>query len=259
MKKCDKIRDLFGAYIHNDVTPIERADVAEHIKSCEICADDLESRQKVMTKLKPAPQLNAVPLTTQADFASNVYRRIALNAMQRQTRHVFRQRFILRPAFAVLVLTAVLTIAVIRFHPGDHIVQKLPSVAEADETIQKKLRANLHVTEFFRGQGIIQRSESGYVSVGSASTAEPLSPDMGHFAQNTVLPDSRRRLREANLINYSLGDRGRALAEYQQLVDYYPDTDAATEARERIKAIQGTGSSTQPENFRAERLADSGI
>ena len=258
MRKCDKIKDLFGAYIQDDVTSVERAAVEEHISSCEICADDLESRQRVLAKFKPDLQLDEMPPATQDDFASSVYRRIALDAMRQQTRQVFRKRFILQPAFAVLALAAILTVGVVQFHPGDH-TQKPSSVAVADETAQKKLREDLHVAEFFRRQGIVYGDESGYVSTDSASTAESLSPDMDHFTRDTLLPDSRRRLQEANFTNYSVGDRRQALAQYQQLVDYYPGTDAAVEAQKKIKAIQGTESSIQLENADVKRLADTGI
>ena len=46
MEKCDKIKSLFGAYLHNDATSAERAAVEEHITTCKECAVDLQNRQE---------------------------------------------------------------------------------------------------------------------------------------------------------------------------------------------------------------------
>lgn len=259
MKECYKIEKLFGAYLHDDVTPVERAAVEEHIKTCEKCADDLKSRQKVMEKLKPPPLPTDALRKTQADFTSDVYRKIASDSMRQRSRQVFLRRFVLQPTVAVAALATVLVIGVTQFHPESNMEQKPASVAEVDETNQKELRAALHVKEFFKRQGVTHDGESGYVSTNRESAAEPLSSNVNYFVRDALLPNSQRKLEEANFINYSLGERGRALAEYQQLVDYYPDTAAAVEARERIKTILGVKSSGQTENVGAKRISDMGI
>ena len=95
MKKCDKIKDLFGPYLYNSVTPAERAAVEEHIENCEECADDLRSRQKVLETLRLDLQTEEMPQKTQDNFAYNVYRRIAGESLQQRSRQVFLRRFIL--------------------------------------------------------------------------------------------------------------------------------------------------------------------
>lgn len=259
MKGCDRIKDLFGAYLQNDVTSLERAAVEEHIDGCEECANDLQSRQKVLEKLKPAPLPDEESQTSQADFASDVYRRIAQDTMRQRSRQAFRRRFVLQPAFAALALAAILTVGVTQLRPGDHTAQNLAAVTEVDGTDQKELRAELHKREFFRRQGIVRENEPGYVSASKVSDAKSPSSDMNYFMRDTLVSVSRRWLAEANFIYYSLGDRGRALAKYQQLIDYYPTSEAAVEARERIKDIQGIESGSQTENADAEMFVDTGI
>ncbi len=116
------------------------------------------------------------------------------------------------------------------------------------EADKKELRAALYVEEFLSLQGIAHQREPGLVTVSTASTAERSSSSASRLIQDTLVPDSRRRLEYANFINYSLGDRMRALAEYQRLVDYHPDTDAAMEARGKIRVILGTQGGAQAEN-----------
>ena len=79
------------------------------------------------------------------------------------------------------------------------------------------------------------------------------------FVRNTLLPDSRRRLEEANFIYYSLREPRRALAEYQWVVDYYPNTDDAREAKMKIKAILDSEYRIQAGDVVVELAADMGI
>ena len=51
MKECSKVKKLFGAYLYNNATPTERGAVEKHIKDCEECASDLQSRQAVLEEL----------------------------------------------------------------------------------------------------------------------------------------------------------------------------------------------------------------
>jgi hypothetical protein len=262
MKECYKVRNLFGAYLYDDVTPTECAIVEEHIADCEECANDLRSRQKVLERLKPNPQPAEIPQMTQNDFAWGVYRRIASDTMKRRSRQIFMRRFVLQPAFAVVALAAILTVGVVQFRPDGKPIQELASV-ETDETSQKELRDELYLREFLERQGMVSGSEPGYVSASKTAIAEPLSPDTEYPMRDVLLNDSRRRLEEANFeanfYNYSLGDPERALAEYQRLVDDYSSTDAAVEARERIRAIRGIESSVRVESIDIRDITNMGI
>jgi|GEM_PF-1582807 len=264
MKECSKIKRLFGPYLYNSVTAAERAAVEEHINRCEKCADDLRSRQKVLEKVDLHSQLGEMPQRTQDNFAWNVYRRIASDSLRRRSRQIFLRRFVLQPSLAAVVL-AVMVIGVFIFYPGFSTVREPSRVAvRTDETDKRGLRAALYVEEFLRRQGTSYEREPGDAGAGKvvrAMRASSLrsSSDTDHLVQDMLLPDLRRRLEDANFINYSLGDRRRALAEYQRLVDYYPDTDAAVEARVKIRAIWDTEYNTRVESADAEQTTDTEI
>ncbi len=255
MKKCDKIKDLFGAYLLDDVTPAERATVEEHISSCEKCAVDLKSRQRVLEMIKPAPLPDEIPQKIQDDFAWNVYRRIAADTMHQRTRQVFVRRFVLQPTFAAVAIVAVLAIGVTQFRP-DSKLQKLTPVAVNNRTIQKELRAKLKVKEFFQEQGMVFEDESDYAMSDEVTVAHGSSSDS---SQTALLPDSQRRWENANFIHYSLGDLKRALANYRQLVDQYPGTDVAKEAQVMIRTISGTEYGNVVETVDEEQSISMGI
>lgn len=261
MKKCDKVRGMFGSYIYGGITPGERIAVDNHIKSCEDCASELRGLQKILEKMGSDPQLDDMPQTMQDDFTRNVYKRIASDVLRRRSKQIFLQKFVLQPSLAGVVLAVL--IAVFRFHPGLVTVNE-PSHTPVltDETSKKELRASLAVKEFFGREGTPRESAMSYVGIpikiGDSGTVvkegpltEPSSSDLDRFVQD--LSDSERLLQSADLINYSLGDRRRALAEYQRVVDYYPETDAGMEAKERIRAILGI------EKVDAEQPTDIGI
>ncbi|MFC1715420.1 tol-pal system YbgF family protein, partial [Candidatus Poribacteria bacterium] len=220
---------------------------------------DLQSRQKVLEMLKPAPQPDTIPQKIEDDFAWNVYRRIARDAMHQRSRRIRTRRFVLQPAFAAVALATVLVIGVIQFHPGDSPIQKLPHIAAADRDAQAELKVKELRDEFLARQGMIPENESSYLTTDNVSNTYRSSSDVDHRVQDALLPDSRRRLEYASFIYYSLGDRKRALAEYRQLVDYYPGTDVAEEAQGRIRAISGMEYGIQVEDVSEERIADMGI
>lgn len=260
MKECNRVKGLFGPYLYNSVMPTERADVEEHINRCKKCADDLQSRQKILGKLKAHPQFGEMPQRTRDSFAGNVYRKIASDALRRQSRLIFLRRFVLQPSLAAVVVAVGIAIGVFRSHQDPVMVHEPSSVAvKTDETDKKELRAALYVEEFFRRQGTSYQRGQGYATADKSPTIEPPSPDTHYSMQDALLPDSWRRLEDAHFINYSLGDQERALAEYQRLVDYYPDTDAAMEARGRIKGILDAEHNIRIENASAEQTTDMGI
>lgn len=258
MKKCDKIKDSFGAYLLDDVTPSERATVEEHISSCEKCAVDLKSRQKVLEMIKPAPPADEIPQKTQDNFTLNVYRRIAADTMHQRSRQVFVRRFVLQPTFAAVAIVAVLAIGVTQFRP-DSKLQKLTPVAINDRTIQKELRAKLEVEKFFQHQGMVFEDESDYAMPDEVTVAHGSSSDASHRVQISLLPDSQRRWENANFIHYSLGDRKRALAEYRQLIDIFPGTDVAKEAQVMIRTISGMEYGNEVETVVEEQSVSMGI
>jgi hypothetical protein len=256
MKECDKIRGLFGSYIYGGMTPGERTAVDNHIKDCEKCASELQSLQKILEKVESDPQMDDVPQRMHNDFTRNVYKRIASDVLRRRSKQIFLRKFVLSPSLAGVVLAVV--IAVFRFHPG------LVTVSESshttvltDETSKKELRASLAVKEFFGREGTPRESETSYIGMREAPLTEPSSSDLDRLVQD--LPDSERLLQSADFINYSMGDRRRALAEYQRLVDYYPETDAAMEAKERIRVIRGVEYNIQIEKADVEQPTDTGI
>ncbi len=256
MKECDKVRGLFGSYIYGDMTPGERAAVDNHIKDCEDCASELQSLQKILEKMGSDPQFDDMPQTMQDDFTRNVYKRIASDVLRRRSKQIFLRKFVLQPSLAGIVLAVV--IAVFRFHPVLVTVSKPSHTAIlADEASKKELRASLAVEEFFGREGTPRESEMSYVVMKEVPLPEPSPSDLNRLVQD--LPDSERLLQSADFINYSLGDRRRALAEYLRVVDYYPGTDAAMEARGRIRAIRGAEYNIQIEEADAKQPTDIGI
>jgi hypothetical protein len=236
MKGCDKVRGLFGSYIYGGMTPGERAAVDNHIRDCESCASELQSLQKILEKMGSDPQFDDISQTTQDDFTRNVYKRIASDVLRRRSKQIFLRKFVLQPSLAGIVLAVV--IAVFRFQPGLVTVSEPSHTAVlTDETSKKELRASLAVKEFFGREGTPREPEMTYTVMREAPLTEPSSSDLDRLVQD--LSDSERLLQSADFINYSLRDRRRALAEYLRVVDYYPETDAAMEAKERIRAIRG--------------------
>ncbi len=256
MKECDKVRGLFGSYIYGGMTPGERVAFDKHVKDCENCASELQSLQEVLEKVGGNFQIDDMPQRMQDDFTRNVYKRIASDVLRRRSKQIFLRKFVLQPSLAGVVLAVV--IAVFRFHPGPVTVSK-PShtTVLTDETSKKELRASLAVKEFFGREGTPRESEMSYAVMRKTPLPEPSSSDLNRLVQD--LPDSERLLQNADFINYSLGDRRRALAEYQRLVDYYPETDAGMEAKERIRAILGVEYNIQIEKVDAEQPTDIGI
>ena len=260
MKECYKIKELFGAYVYNNVTPDERNAVEKHIDSCKGCADDLRSRQEILKKFKPPPSQrpDEIPQRIQGDFALNVYRRIASETLRKRSRHVFLWRFVFQPSLVTIILAIAITIGFVRINSGPDTINKpSPVAARSDETDKKELRAALYEKEFFRRQETPQRSGQVYAATSEMPTTESFPPDTDRFRD--TLPDSRLRLEEANFIYYSLREPRRALAEYQWVVDYYPGTEDAKEAQRKIKTILGSEYSIQSEDVVVELTTDMGI
>jgi hypothetical protein len=262
MKKCDKIKGLFGAYLHDDVTSAERATVEEHIGNCGDCAADLHSRQKVLEILKPDPHIEDVPEKVQDDFSYNVYRRIAADSMKQRSRQVRMRRFVLQPAFAAAALSIVLIIGVLQFYPVKITItepETRPLVADR-RVSQERRAAKLEAKEreFFERQGILVDREE-YTITGNVSTRARIPSKPNDPSQDFQLSDSQRQLQYATFLDYSLEEPRRALAAYRQLVDEYPGTDAARQASRRIRAISGMEYGIQLVDIDEEQIPDMGI
>lgn len=246
--KCKKVEKLFGAYVYNAVTPTERAYVENHISQCPDCAKDLLSRKRTLEVFKPQEGDIGIPPVMDDRFALNVYKRIALDYLKRQSRKAYIQRFVLQPSFAVLIIAFSITTFFLRFHPGQvFIVTKEPTAVaiKTEEVEEKDLRASLYVDEFFQREGSSYKNETKPaepVKVAEAKSEdlkdEKPSPETPKLLASALTPDPKSLLEEANFLNFSMGDRKRALAQYQKLVDNYPNTEAAAAAGEMIKSIR---------------------
>jgi hypothetical protein len=222
MKECYKVKDLFGPYIYDSVTPEERVAVEEHIRTCEECAADLKSRKEVLDKLKPSLNMGEMPQRTRDNFTCNVYKRIALDALKSRTRQVFFQRFVLQPSIAVVAMAIIAIFGLTQFNMS--FLNNNSYIAdESEEADQKELRASLYMDEFFQNQGISHKQEPVYAGMSKADPTFPV--EINENTQNLMMPVSQKRLEDANFINYSLGDRRQSLAEYQERIRSILDTN----------------------------------
>ena len=256
MKECNRIRDLFGSYISNITTPDERVAVEDHLEICKECASELRSLQGILGTVKTEPVFDEMLQKTQGDFASNVYRRIASDALRRRSQQVFLRRFVMQPSIAAVVLAVIMAIGFSRIYTG-----KEPSPGEimADKAGMKERRASLYVEEFFRRQGALRETGTESTELEEVLVIESPSSNIDHFMQDRFLPDSQRLLENANFINYSLKDPRRALSEYQRLIDYYPGTEEAIEAREKARAILEVEHNIRIDKVDIMQISDPGI
>lgn len=248
-KECKKVEKLFGAYIYNIVTPTERAYVEDHISKCPNCASDLFSRQAVLGTLKPYEEIREIPQRVQDDFALNVYKRIALDSLKRQSRRVHLQRYVLQPSFATLMIIFGLATFFLRMHPGQFVTvvkEPVPVVVKTEENAKKDIRASSYVDEFFQREGVEFKAQPAKPAKPAAKVADAKSKTLDEQKPSLetpnlvsgLAPDPKSLLEEANFIHFSLGDRKRAMSQYQKLVDNYPNTEAAAAAGEMIKSIR---------------------
>lgn len=272
MKECYKIKKLFGPYIYNKITPAEHQAVEEHIKICNRCLDDLRSRQVVLGKFMLHLQPGEMTQGIQDDFALNVYKKIALDVLKQRSQRITMRKFVLHPSLAVAALLIVVAIGFLRFYPGQaredtrviSFTVNIPSNAGKAEK-----RKPLYAREFTKSQSIRQEGKSKTIADDKkttiseqppeVSTASRLSSDMDKLMHDSLIPDARRLLEEANFINFSLGEPRRALAEYQRVVDNYPNTDDAREARTRINSILSSEYRIQVQEAVLEEATDMGI
>ena len=195
-----------------------------------------------------------------SDFVWDVYRRIAADSLKRRSRQVFVRRFVLQPSLAVALLVIGLTVGFQHYRPKTTPeTTSLPVMTENQTANKQELRASLYLSEFFKRQGSGQAPAIAHASEVSVSHVQRPTSVEGYLSSNSRIPDARRLLEDADLLNYSMKDRKRALAKYQRLVDNYPGTDAAQEAQSRIKGIWNSVYSIEPEQTAVSYNVDSGI
>lgn len=266
MKECDKIKNLFGSYLYGDVTPDERIAVEDHIARCKKCAEDLRSRQEILKVIMPRPLPDRMPESAQDNFVWNVYRRIVGEALRQQPRQMFLRRFVMQPTIAALALAVGVAIGSFWLHPPASTIMPGPSIVTTgiEEPSKESSQPTVRVegvtnqrkqTAFEQPSRISQKvlvAKSKTPNVGSPAptTREDkaiqmvsttftkrmdLTPEV--LLSNLQTLNLQDQLADADFINYSLRDPRRALAAYQRIVEDYPDTNAAADAKERINAI----------------------
>jgi hypothetical protein len=263
MLQCYKIRNLFGSYLYNSISSEERAEVEKHVETCHKCAEDLQTRRKALDKIRVYTQTTDLPQIDQEQFMLNVYKRIASETLKRKSRRVFVTRYVLQPAFATLVIVSVITIGALRFSSNDNTELsndisvtsiQLPSLAQKEAKQPNPFKE----TE--------QQLSKKKITVASIKPSEAKKPTPIKEQRKTDVlvskersSNSRNLLMDADIINYSLKDPRKALTRYEMIINYYPDTDAAQEAKKRINSILNSESILRDESSNLEDMANTGI
>lgn len=248
MKKCYKVKNLFGPYIYNMATSEECDIVENHIKICNACAEDLRTRQMILKKAKFVLPLDDEISIQDDRFIENVYRRMALELLKRRSKQAFIQKYILQPSFAVVVVIIGIIFGLSRLNSPVLVKSMEVQVPMAKEN--RLYMQKVYVKAKATDKPIKPKVENKqYVESSKANTLlvnkEPLSysdtaikPHKSNATTSVIKSDDpMERLTDANMINYSLGDRRRAMAEYQRIIDDYPNTNAAIEAQNLLKII----------------------
>jgi hypothetical protein len=272
MRQCYKIRNLFGSYLYNSISPEERAEVDNHIKTCQKCADDLHSQRKTLDKISIFTRVDDSQQIDQDRFMWNVYKRIASETVKRRSRSVFITRYVLQPAVATLIVVSVITIGVLRFNPNDDNLSPEISITSVD--LPHFVKREAPQNNLFKGSEVqLSKKKTTVVTTktfslrrvteeqtdvkNSTPITEHEKPDV--LVSKEMSSNSRNLLISADIINYSLKDPRKALSRYDMIVNYYPNTDAAQEAKERIKSILDSEFSSQSESSNVEDTANAGI
>jgi len=263
MRNCYKIKNLFGPYIYDRATSDERSAVEEHIRICEKCANDLKDRMAIFTKINFSLNEDEIIDPMPDKFIDSVYKKVALDALKNRSREVFIRKYILQPSLAMAILAIGILAGITRFNTPFTPVGSVPLAQNTVETARSPIIGkNSEVNKLLDGKKIVRSITKAQVNV-----AKPKLPlEATHFAQpkdnallsrtqisdsrsrladardsilvsQTQMSDSWTRLADANVTNYSLGDYKRAMSEYQKIIDDYPDTEAAYEAKNRINII----------------------
>jgi hypothetical protein len=264
MRQCYKIRNLFGSYLYNSISPEERAEVDNHVKTCQKCADDLHSQRAILDKISLFTRVDDSKQIDSDRFMLNVYKKIASETVKRRSRSVFITRYVLQPAVATLVVISVITIGVLRFTSNDNDGDLYPEIAMISVELPHSIKIESPQNNIFKGseiQSIKKKTTVVTTNPSDIKKSTPITeqekPDV--LVSKEMSSNSRNLLISADIINYSLKDPKKALSRYDMIVNYYPDTDAAQEAKERIKSIIESEYSSQSESSNLEDTANAGI
>lgn len=272
MSKCYKIKNLFGSYIYNTITSEEKAEVEEHVKTCQKCAEDLRTQQEALAMIRIPQSIDESALELDEDrFMGNVYRRIALESMKHRSRQVTLRKFVFQPAMATVAIVFIVALVVTRFdnpESSDYtftpVASKttttLPEIAELSAEMRESKQADID-KDFVEEKP--HKAMDRIIAKGVATAkkkAENVIQTRPDFLLTQVrVSNSRDWLMSADVINYSLGEPQRALSKYQMIVEHYPDTDAAREAQKRINTILNSEFESRAEEVIAEAESSPGI
>ncbi|MGQ9609797.1 MAG: hypothetical protein ACUVWN_10860 [bacterium] len=266
MKKCYKVKNLFGPYIYNIATNEERDIVENHIKNCSKCANDLRTRQTILKRaIAILPTDNKISIQDER-FTENVYKRLALEFLNHQSKQLFIKKYILRPSFAVAIAVIGIMFGMSRLNSPVLVKSTEVQIPKATESrlIEEKAYTQAKINNNKTKPKVKSKS---YANSDIQSTTLVSQKDLAYSDTITKLNDTSviqsddllERLTDANMINYSLGDRRRAIAEYQRIIDDYPNTNAAIEAQNLIKVIMESEMKISEEYIGEGKSIDKGI
>jgi len=263
MRQCYKIRNLLGSYLYDNVSPEERVEVENHIQKCGKCAEDLQTRRRILDKIEVYTDTSEESQINQEKFMWNVYKRIASETLKRRSRRVFVFKYVLQPAFATFVIVSVITIGAIRFSSHDNseisteissTLVRLPDLVKNESPQDNRFKET--VKQIDKKKTTVAVTKPSVIKK-SAVVTEQEKPDL--LVSNEMSSSSRNLLINADIINYSLKDPRKALSHYEMIVKYYPKTDAAQEAKKRIKSILDSEFTSQSESSSSEDTVNTGI
>ena len=61
MIACEEFTDLLGAYVNNDLSPVQREAVASHLAGCPRCRTELDRYQLVIQLTRQLPDVAPPP------------------------------------------------------------------------------------------------------------------------------------------------------------------------------------------------------
>jgi hypothetical protein len=262
MKQCEKIKDLFGSYLYNTITPTERADVEKHLRTCQECAEDLKTRRMALGKIGKYISDSENAEIDQERFMWNVYKKIATDSIRQKRRQVVVRKFVYQPALATLAVALIISfVSIVSVRHGSNDVPQTivntPSIQTSNETI-KEIKQPVKVKP-----NIVENPKSENIVVAKKASEKPKSllvqPKPDVLVSKAELSNSRDLLMEADFTYYSLGDSRRALSKYDTIINRYPDTDAASEARKRVNSIIASEYNVKDENTGNIELIKTGI
>ena len=261
MKQCQKIKDLFGSYLYNTITPIERAKVEKHLQTCQECTEDLKTRRITLGKIGKYVADSESAEIDQERFMWNVYKKIATDSIRQKRRQIVVRKFVLQPAIATLAVALIISFVSVRLRLND-VPETIGNTSVA--LVQPSSENNKETKQIAKAKSmVVEKTKHKNTVVAKKANEKPKSPLVQPkpdvLVTKAELSNSRDWLMDADFTYYSLGDSRRALSKYDTIIKRYPDTDAAREAKSRIDSIIGSEFSEQEENTGNIELIKTGI